>query len=53
MQMKNYQKTSTDDEVKTYLAEAVVDPELLIKEKTGINAVLGWWKVSDHSIHIF
>ena len=44
--MKNYQKTSGDDELKTYLTEAVVDPELLIKEKTGIDGVLGWWKVS-------
>lgn len=32
-QMKNYQKVSTDDELKTYLNESVVDPELLIKEK--------------------
>lgn len=43
--MKNYQKTSTDDELKTYLTESVVDPDLLIKEKTGIDGVLGWWKV--------
>lgn len=46
MQMKNYQKASADDELKAYLTEAVVDPELLIKEKTGIDGVLGWWKVS-------
>lgn len=43
--MKSYQKTSTDDELKAYLTEGVVDPELMIKEKTGIDGVLGWWKV--------
>lgn len=44
-QMKQFQKTSTDDELKAYLADNVVDPDLLVKEKTGINGVLGWWKV--------
>ncbi|KAJ6639605.1 putative AC transposase [Pseudolycoriella hygida] len=42
-QMKNYQKSATDDELKTYLSESA-DPELLVKEKTGIDGVLGWWK---------
>lgn len=36
-QMKNYQKTSTDDELKIYFTESVVDPELLVKENTGID----------------
>lgn len=45
-QMRKYQKASTDDELKAYLAENVVDPDLLVKEKTGIDGVLGWWKVS-------
>lgn len=38
-------KTATEDECKTYLSESVVDPDLLDKEKTGIDGVLGWWKV--------
>lgn len=36
-QMKNYQKTGSDDELKAYLTESVVVPELVVKEKTGIN----------------
>lgn len=44
-QMKKFQKSSADDELKAYLAESVVDPDLLVKEKTGIDGVLGWWKV--------
>lgn len=44
-QMKKFQKGSTDDELKSYLTENVVDPDLLVKEKTGIDGVLGWWKV--------
>lgn len=44
-QMKKFQKTSTDDELKAYLTESVVDPDLLVKEKTGIDGVLGWWRV--------
>lgn len=44
-QMKKYQKTSSDDELKSYLTDHVVDPDLLVKEKSGIDGVLGWWKV--------
>lgn len=50
--MKNYQKVSTDDELKTYLNECIVDPESLIKEKTGVDGVLGWWKVCNWSPQI-
>lgn len=45
-QMLNYQKVSTDDELKRYLSESVVDPDMLVKERTGIDGVLGWWKVN-------
>lgn len=45
--MKNYQKVCTDDELKACLNESVVDPDLLIKEKSGVDGVLGWWKVCD------
>lgn len=44
-QMRNFQKVSTDDDLKRYLTEGVVDPDMLVKERTGINGVLGWWKV--------
>lgn len=44
-QMKRFQKTPSDDELKAYLTENVVDPDLLVKDKTGIDGVLGWWKV--------
>ncbi|KAJ6644047.1 hypothetical protein Bhyg_09013, partial [Pseudolycoriella hygida] len=44
-QMKQYQKSSADDELKAYLSENVVDPDLLVKEKSGIDGVLGWWKI--------
>lgn len=44
-QMKKFQKTSADDELKAYLTDNVIDPDLLIKEKTGIDGALGWWKV--------
>lgn len=43
--MRSYHKSSTDDELKKYLAESAVDSDLLIKEKTGIDGALGWWKV--------
>lgn len=52
-QMKNFQKASSDDELKTYLSESVVDPELLEKEKSGIDGVLGWWKVSCYQLKHF
>ncbi|KAJ6634728.1 putative AC transposase [Pseudolycoriella hygida] len=42
-QMKNHVKSSTDDELKKYLNDGVVDPDLLRKEKTGIDGALGWW----------
>lgn len=45
-QMRNFQKVSTDDDLKRFLTESVVDPDMLVKERTGINGVLGWWKVS-------
>lgn len=44
-QMRNFQKNSTDDDLKRYLTESVVDPDMLVKERTGIDGVLGWWKV--------
>lgn len=44
-QMRNFQKVSTDDDLKRYFTEGVVDPDMLVKERTGINGVLGWWKV--------
>ncbi|KAJ6648282.1 putative AC transposase [Pseudolycoriella hygida] len=44
-QTKQYQKSSADDELKAYLSENVVDPDLLVKEKSGIDGVLGWWKI--------
>lgn len=44
-QMRSVQKEPTDDDLKRYLAEAVVDPDTLMKERTGIDGVLGWWKV--------
>ncbi|KAJ6646577.1 hypothetical protein Bhyg_01790 [Pseudolycoriella hygida] len=44
-QMKQYQKSSADDELKAYLSENVADPDLLVKEKSGIDGVLGWWKI--------
>lgn len=44
-QMLNYQKVSTDDELKRYLSESVVNPDMLVKERTGVDGVLGWWKV--------
>ncbi|KAJ6639496.1 putative AC transposase, partial [Pseudolycoriella hygida] len=44
-QMKNYQKASLDDVLKVYLAENVVDSEMLVKEKSGIDGALGWWKI--------
>lgn len=44
-QMRNFQKVATDDDLKRYLSEGVVDPDMLVKERTGINGVLGWWKV--------
>lgn len=43
--MKKFQKASSDDELKSYLTDHVVDPDLLVKEKSGIDGVLGWWKV--------
>lgn len=45
-QMRNFQKVATDDDLKRYLSEGVVDPDMLVKERTGINGVLGWWKVT-------
>lgn len=45
-QMRNFQKVSSADDYKRYLTESVVDPDMLVKERTGINGVLGWWKVS-------
>lgn len=45
-QMRNFHKGSTEDDLKRYLTESVVDPDMLVKERTGINGVLGWWKVS-------
>lgn len=45
-QMQNYTKRCADDELKKYLSDGVVDSELLIKEKTGIDGAPGWWKVS-------
>ncbi len=45
IQMKKFQKASSDDELKSYLTDHVVDPDLLVKEKSGIDGVLGWWKV--------
>ncbi|KAJ6647844.1 Zinc finger BED domain-containing protein DAYSLEEPER [Pseudolycoriella hygida] len=44
-QMKNHVKSSTDDELKKYLSDGVVDPDLLRKEKTGIDGALGWWSI--------
>lgn len=44
-QMRNFLKNSSDDDLKRYLAEGVVDPDKLVKERTGVNGVLGWWKV--------
>lgn len=45
-QMSKFQKLATDDDLKRYLSDNVVDPDMLVKERTGINGVLGWWKVS-------
>lgn len=44
-QMKSHLKSCADDELKKYLSDGVVDPDLLNKEKTGIDGALGWWKV--------
>ncbi|KAJ6643740.1 hypothetical protein Bhyg_08705 [Pseudolycoriella hygida] len=46
-QMSTYQRISANDDLKRYLAENVVDPDMLIKERTGINGVLGWWKIHE------
>ncbi|KAJ6643111.1 putative AC transposase [Pseudolycoriella hygida] len=46
-QMRSFHKSSTDDDLKRYLSEDVVDPDMLVKERTGINGVLGWWKIHE------
>lgn len=47
-QMKGADKSSKDrdDELKCYLTEPVVSAENIDMEKTGVNGVLGWWKVT-------
>jgi hypothetical protein len=46
-QMKGADKPSRDreDELKCYLMEPVVSADKIDMEKTGVNGVLGWWKV--------
>jgi hypothetical protein len=46
IQMQKIRKSTQDDELKRYLSETVVGPEVLDRDKSGIDGALGWWKVS-------
>ncbi|CAG7828063.1 unnamed protein product, partial [Allacma fusca] len=41
-------KNSPEDELTKYLGQKAVCPQLLKKEVTGIDGVLGWWKIHEN-----
>lgn len=50
-EMQSLQRSNSDDELRRYLADGVVNPELLKKkivegQVVGFDGALGWWKVS-------